>query len=212
MLALRGPIGFILILAFLASFASANLEGTFALFAEEHLGFGAAEMGFVFGVMGVVMALTQGFMVGPFIKRWGEERMIQLGLLSSAAGFLLLVGTFNLVSVLVVMGVMGVGNAALRPAVSSLASKRSPADQQGSAMGVVNSYNSLGRIFGPIVGGVIFDLAGYQWPYIFGAALFFLIWLLSIALFRRNRSETADAVSTGFPRDGGQYRLSASIA
>ena len=188
-LALRGPIGFILILAFLASFASANLEGTFALFSEAHLGFGEAEMGFVFGVMGIVMALTQGLLVGRFINRWGEERMIQVGLVSSALGYILFLVTFNLPSILVVMAVMGLGNASLRPAVNSLASKRVSDEEQGSTMGIVNSYNSLGRIFGPIAGGVIFDTLGYQWPYIVGSILFFLIWGLSFVLFNRNRGD-----------------------
>jgi len=185
--ALMGPIGFILILAFLASFASANLEGTFALFSERHLGFGESQMGLLFGIMGIIMALTQAFLVGRFINTWGEERMIKIGLISSSIGFICLLFTYDMVSVAVVMGVMGVGNAALRPAVNSLASKRSPADQQGAVMGVVNSYNSLGRIFGPILGGFIFDVLGYQWPYITGGVLFILIWGLSILLFNRNQ-------------------------
>lgn len=188
--ALLGPIGFILLLAFLASFASANLEGTFALFSQEHLGFGESQMGLLFGIMGIVMALTQAFLVGRFINTWGEQRMIQVGLVSSAIGYFCLLFTYDMLSVAVVMAVMGVGNAALRPAVNSLASKRSSADQQGAVMGVVNSYNSLGRIFGPILGGFIFDALGYQWPYITGGILFFLIWGLSFFLFQRNQEAT----------------------
>lgn len=193
--ALFGPIGFVLILAFLASFASANLEGTFALFSEVHLGFGESEMGLLFGVMGIVMALTQALLVGPFINRWGEERMIQIGLISSSIGFLALLLTYDMVSVAVVMALMGVGNAALRPSVNSLASKISPPDQQGSAMGIVSSYNSLGRIFGPIVGGVLFDVLGYQWPYFFGALVFLLVFGLATLLFRRR----SNALAAGAP-------------
>jgi len=72
--ALLSPIGFILLLGFLVSFAAANIEGTFALFAERSLGFGASEMGTVFVGLGIVMVVTQGLLVGPFINRWGEER------------------------------------------------------------------------------------------------------------------------------------------
>ncbi len=182
-----GPLGFIMILAFLASFASANLEGTFALFSEVQLGFGEAQMGTVFGMMGVTMALTQGFLVGPFINRWGEERMIQVGLVSSAIGFIALLFTFNMVSIVAVMSLMGLGNAAMRPAINTLVSKRTAADQQGSMLGVVNSYNSLGRIFGPIVGGVLFDLLGFQSPYIFGAAVFVITWSFSIYVLRQQK-------------------------
>jgi MFS family permease len=187
--ALNGPIGFVLIIAFLATFASANLQGTFALFSQAHLGFGESEMGLVFGVMGAVMALGQGLLVGRLINRWGEERMIQVGLIGSAIGYLLFLLTFDLTSMMVVMAIMGLGSAALNPSVNSLASKRTPPDEQGHAMGMVGSYNSLGRIFGPVVGGALFDLLGYQWPYLFGAALFFCIYLVSILLFARERAK-----------------------
>ncbi len=195
--AVRGPLGFIMILAFLASFASANLEGTFALFSEAHLGFGEAEMGVLFMAMGIVMALTQGFLVGRFINHWGEERMIQAGLLSSAIGFILFLFTFDMVSMIVVMATMGLGNAALRPAINSLVSKRTAAQDQGSMLGVVNSYNSLGRIFGPVTGGLIFDIMGYRWPYILGSILFFLILGLSVVLFNRRRRQPVSPASAG---------------
>jgi DHA1 family multidrug resistance protein-like MFS transporter len=97
--------------------------------------------------------------------------------------------TYNLASIMVVMAVMGLGSAALNPAVNSLASKRSSPDEQGQAMGMVGSYNSLGRIFGPVAGGALFDLLGYQWPYLVGAAVFFCVYLGSILLFARERAK-----------------------
>jgi MFS transporter, DHA1 family, multidrug resistance protein len=194
--ALRGPLGFVMVLAFLVSFASANLEATFALFTQASLGFGEREMGIVFGIMGVTMALTQGFLVGPTIRRWGEPRMIQIGLIASAAGFILLLFTVDITTVIAVMVIMGVGNAAMRPAVNSLVSKRTSPSKQGNMMGIVNSYNSLGRIFGPIAGGLLFDTLGYASPYIFGAAIFFGTFLLSIPLFRHDQ-ETQEAQQTG---------------
>ena len=150
------------------------------------MGFGAGELGVVFGVMGITMALTQGLLVGPTIRRWGEPRMIQIGLVASALGFIGLLFTVDMTTVLIVMVVMGVGNAAMRPAINSLVSKRTPPSHQGNMMGVVNSYNSLGRIFGPIAGGLMFDLLGYRSPYIFGAAVFMGTYALSVYFFRRD--------------------------
>jgi DHA1 family multidrug resistance protein-like MFS transporter len=192
LVALSGPLAFILVIAFLSSFATANLEATFALFTEVGLGFGAADLGILFGVMGITMAFTQGFLVGPMIGRWGEARMIQLGLVASAVGYVALLFTFDMATVLLVMVVMGVGSAAMRPAITSLVSKRTTADKQGNMMGVVNSYNSLGRIFGPTTGGLLFDHLGYRSPYIFGAAIFFVTYLLSIVLFRRDDASRRD--------------------
>jgi MFS family permease len=190
-LAIRSPLGFIMIMAFLASFATANLEGTFALFTQIGLGFGEGELGVVFGVMGITMALTQGLLVGPALNRWGEPRMIQNGLVASAVGYVTLLFAVDLMSVIIIMVIMGIGNASMRPAINSLVSKRTPPSEQGSMMGVVNSYNSLGRIFGPIAGGLLFDYLGYQSPFIGGSLIFIVTFLLSIPLFRHDRDTQA---------------------
>lgn len=189
--ALIGPLGFIMVLAFLASFASANLEATFALYTEASLGWGGNELGIMFGVMGVTMALTQGLMVGPVIRRWGEPLMIQIGLIASAVGFVLILFAWDMPSMLTVMIVMSIGNAAMRPAINSLVSKRTAPDEQGNMMGIVNSYNSLGRMFGPIAGGMLFDLLGIRSPYLFGAVIFAGTFAASIPLFRNDRRSQA---------------------
>jgi multidrug resistance protein len=184
--ALMSPIGFILLIGFLVSFAAANVEGTFALFAERSLGFGASEMGTIFVFMGAVMAVTQGLLVGPFINRWGEERMIELGMVASAIGYATLLVAWDMVSLTAIMAVMGIGQAAMRPAIASLLSKRSAPDQQGVMMGYVQSAQSLGRVVGPVVGGLFFDLLGYQSPYVFGSLSFVVILVFALRFFSRD--------------------------
>jgi MFS family permease len=98
------------------------------------------------------------------------------------------------------MVIMGIGNAAMRPAINLLASKRTPPSEQGNMMGVVNSYNSLGRIIGPVTGGILFDALGYRSPYLFGAAIFFGTFLLSVPLFRSDQ-EVQDATQATSPAD-----------
>jgi DHA1 family tetracycline resistance protein-like MFS transporter len=94
-------------------------------------------------------------------------------------------------SIIGVMAIMGVASASLNPAVNSLASKRTPPEEQGRVMGIVGAYNSLGRIFGPVVGGALFDALGYRSPYVFGSLLFFVIYLISFKLFAHQRAKQA---------------------
>ncbi|MGC8839646.1 MAG: MFS transporter, partial [Anaerolineae bacterium] len=61
------------------------------------------------------------------------------------------------------------GNAMLRPGVASLISKRA-GEHQGAAMGMSNSFMSLGRIVGPVWAGSVLDLNLYL-PYATGAVL-----------------------------------------
>lgn len=193
--ALMSPIGFILLLGFLVSFAAANIEGTFALFAERSLGFGASEMGTVFVIMGIIMALTQGLLVGPLINRWGEERMIEIGIVAGALGYAAVLIAWDLPSLVALIAVMGVGQAAMRPAIASLLSKRTAPEQQGQMMGYVQSAQSLGRVAGPILGGLLFDLIGYQSPYIFGALAFVIILFFARRFFSQDSQRRIQALA-----------------
>ena len=53
-------------------------------------------------------------------------------------------------------------------------------------MGIVNAFSSLGRVFGPLAGGLIFDLIGPRAPYLVGAGIFFAALLFAIVQFRRD--------------------------
>jgi len=66
----------------------------------------------------------------------------------------------------------------LRPAAFALISKRS-AGSQGAAMGLSNSFMSLGRIAGPVWAGFVFDV-NVNYPYLSGAAIMFIGFLVSL--------------------------------
>ena len=80
--------------------------------------------------------------------------------------------------VLVTTNLFILGNALLRPAVSSLISRRAETGQ-GVAMGLNNSFMSLGRIFGPRWAGSLFDL-NLSLPYLSGAAVMAAGFVLSL--------------------------------
>jgi DHA1 family multidrug resistance protein-like MFS transporter len=175
------PLGILLTMAFLVSFGLTCFQGIFGLYALERFGYGTEEVGWILAVVGIVAAVTQGVLTGPLTKRWGEPAVIKATLLGSAAGFGLLLTADTLPAVLLTIALFTVPNALLRPAVISLTSKRADTEQ-GVAMGLNNSFNSLGRIGGPIWAGFVFDV-NYSLPYLSGAAILVtgfvisLIWL-----------------------------------
>ena len=177
--ALFGPLGILLLMAFLVSFGLTNYQGIFGYYALKKFGYGTEEVGWILTVVGVVSALTQGLLTGPLTKRWGEAAVIKATLLASALTFLLLLTADSLVTVLLTTGLFTLPNALLRPAVISLTSKHAEA-QQGTAMGLNNSFNSLGRVVGPIWAGFAFDL-NYNLPYLSGAAIMFAGFLAALA-------------------------------
>jgi MFS transporter, DHA1 family, multidrug resistance protein len=175
-LALSGPLAFFYIVTLVGAFALAGLEGTYALFAQDRLGLsardGAGAIGVVFVVVGVVQAVILGGLVGRLINRWGEDRLVRGGLFVAAIGYVLIVLTHNIATLAVYAAIAGIGHALMRPSVASLISKRTPAGQ-GLSIGIMDSFDSLGRILGPAWGGWVYHF-GISLPYA-SAALVLLI-------------------------------------
>lgn len=85
------------------------------------------------------------------------------------------------------VGFFVLSNSMLRPAISSVISKEAESGQ-GVAMGLNNSFMSLGRIVGPIWAGTVFDI-NLTWPFISGAVIMGIIFLASMVWLRPNRKK-----------------------
>jgi DHA1 family multidrug resistance protein-like MFS transporter len=169
--ALFSPIGSLLVLTFLVTGGLMIFYGILGLYALERFGYGTSEVGVIFTVLGLVSAVGQGLLVGPFTKRFGDPMVIKAGFLLSAVTLLTMMLASQYVPLLVTIGLFSLANALLIPAITSLTSKRATLEQ-GVTMGLSNSFVSLGRIFGPTLGGFVFDL---HWGLPFVCASFVML-------------------------------------
>lgn len=176
--ALFSPIGFLLLLAFLLSFGLTGFEGIFGVYTLERYGYGPGRVGTIIVLIGVISTIMRVVLTGPLSKRWGEANIIQVSLVVSAIGFLLMLQAKTFIGVMLTVSFFVISNALLRPVVSSLISKRAT-DGQGKAMGLNNSFMSLGRIFGPACAGFLFD-AKITYPYLSGAAIMLIGFFVSL--------------------------------
>jgi DHA1 family multidrug resistance protein-like MFS transporter len=187
--ALFSPIGILLLMAFLVSYGLTNFQSIFGLYALKKFDYGTEQVGWILTVVGLVSAVTQGVLTGPLTKRWGEATLIKVTLVASALSFVLLALANSLAGVLLTTAFFTLPNALLRPAVISLTSKNADT-RQGVVMGLNNSFNSLGRIVGPIWAGFMFDI-NYDYPYLSGAAIMFVGFLISLAWVSQERKDAA---------------------
>lgn len=157
------------LLAFVVTFSLAGLETSFPFLADHRLGLTERSVGYVYAVMGVAAVIVQGGLVGRLKRLIGEERMILLGLLITAAGMggIALAGTP--VAATAAISLFGVGHGLIRPANASLITQRAKVGH-GLAIGLLDSMDSLGRILGPVTGGLLYH---YQdsLPFVSGMAL-----------------------------------------
>jgi len=195
---LVGPIGFLLFLAFLISFGLTNFEGIFGLYVARRYDFTAGDVGLILTLIGLISAVVQAMLTGYIIKRWGEVMLIKFSLYGSALGFLLMLTANQLPAILLTVSLYVFSNAMLRPGVSTLISKRATMGQ-GIAMGLNNSFMSLGRIAGPLLAGFLIDL-DLSLPYLMGSLVNLIGFILCLLLLKpTHRSKQPSQEVTSMP-------------
>jgi MFS transporter, DHA1 family, multidrug resistance protein len=143
-------------LALAAQFALAMFEATFALHAQAVLNYGPAEVGVVFVVCGLVMAVFQVGASGLLAGRVAELTQIGMGFALMGTSLAVLMMPRGMVSILALVGVLALGMALIAPNLAALISTRGGSRRAGTALGAQNAANSLGQASGPLVGGALF--------------------------------------------------------
>lgn len=126
--------------------------------------------------VGLTSALIQGRYIGRLNKRYGEEKLMQVGLALMGATLCILpllaaTGSFPLFIAGAVT--LALGTSLYNPSLSSSVSKSAPVHNQGLALSINQSSSALGRIFGPIVAGFLYQ-AHTSSPFIVGGVLIFV--------------------------------------
>jgi DHA1 family multidrug resistance protein-like MFS transporter len=176
--ALSGPIGILLILAFMVTAGITTFYGIFGLYALERYNYGPKEVGVVMMVMGLVSAVAQGGLSGPFTRRFGDAAVIKSAMLVSTLAYLFMLPADTFITLLLATGFFFLITALLIPALTSLTSRLAPMEQ-GITMGLSNSFMSLGRIVGPLWGGWAFDMS-INLPFLSGAGILFVGFIVSL--------------------------------
>ncbi len=189
---LCGPLGFMFLLAFAVMFALTNFEGIFGLYAQYRFDYTASQVGLVLTVVGLISTIVQGVLTGPTTKWIGERNVIKISLIGSSLGFMLMIFAKTPISIYITVGFFVLMNAMLRPAIQSIISKEARSGQ-GIAMGLANSYMSLGRIFGPLWAGTMIDI-NIIFPYLSGAIVFFILFIAAMIWMKHSRSITEPSV------------------
>jgi multidrug resistance protein len=179
----------LLALYFLVTFAFSGFEATFALFSERRFGFTGATIGLVFTFIGTILALVQGLVVGKVVKRVGEAQVIPAAIFLIAISIGLVPFAFSVPVLLLAVGVLAMGMGFNSPAMSSMVSRLSDANDQGGILGLASSLASLGRVVGPAWGGFLFDHFGMTVPYLSAAAMMLVAFGVSFVGLRGARME-----------------------
>ncbi|UMZ72796.1 Tetracycline resistance protein, class B [Natranaerofaba carboxydovora] len=176
--ALFTPIGFGLIVAFIAILGQTIFSSVYGLYALARFDYGPEQVGTILMGMSVMYAISQGLVVGPLTKRFGEEKIIALALIGTSLGFGLILASVTFVTIFLAMICFILFNSLLKPSAIAFVSKNT-VDNQGKAMGITESYMAIGRILGPLWGGMLFDINIF-FPFLSGMVVFFVLSILTL--------------------------------
>src|SRR5262245_1006400 len=191
---LRMPaVGSLILTYFLAIFAFANFEATLALFTESAFGMKNEDNFLVFAFIGGVLMMA-GMTYRPLAKKQPELRLMTVGVGLMSLGLCGMAGVAYEASrpdpgpglkteFYLSAAVAVIGFAFVNPSVSALVSKRADPARQGEVLGVNQSFAALGRILGPFLGSVLFQVnASRTLPYFAAVGLLLLVVLLMARL------------------------------
>ena len=114
-----------------------------------------SQISYIFVMMGLIGALIQGGAIGRLAKRFGDVNLAIAGFAVMAISMMAMPLAHSIFLFLLFSAGLALGNSLSQPTISAIASKGASPALQGRVLGIVQSAGSLGRVFGPVIAGVL---------------------------------------------------------
>jgi DHA1 family tetracycline resistance protein-like MFS transporter len=171
---------------------------TWSFWAIAQLNWSNAMIGASLAFVGVIMAVAQGFLTGPVVKRLGERNAATLGMMGAGTGFLLypfVTATWQVFAIMLVIAVQALA----QPSLMALLSKSATPETQGEVQGITSMAMGLGTLVAPLLlTGVMAHFSGPNAPFYFPGAAFIVsaaFTAVCIVVVRRLPQTSASTVS-----------------
>lgn len=178
-------IAFMIIL--ISSFGLAAFESLFSLFVDHKFAFTPKDIAIMITGGALIGAIVQVALFDHLTNWFGEIRLIRYSLILSTVLVFLMTTVNSYFTILLVTWTVFIGFDLMRPAVTTYLSKIA-GNEQGFVGGMNSMFTSLGNVFGPIIGGILFDI-DLNYPFYF-ATVFLAIGIgLTLAWKKPNQQQ-----------------------
>lgn len=141
--------------SFLYQLGMAAANSFFPVFLIERFHFGAEQIGFFYGYIGVVYATNQFVLVPWLSRRWRPEQVLSVSIPVAACMLTLYALTFYEPIIFVAGMFFTMANATNQANLNGLISTSADADEQGKILGLNSSLFALGQTIMPPLAGLI---------------------------------------------------------
>jgi DHA1 family tetracycline resistance protein-like MFS transporter len=181
----RPTLGFLISMAFVSTFAFAHMESTLALYVKDLWNWDLIQASFAFAYVGVISIFTQGFLIRKLMPKYGEPKLLFTGLLLATIGLAGIGFSHEIWFLVISVTLMGLGMGLFNPSNLGSISLSANAQEQGAVMGVAQSFSALGRILGPLSGGLVFQHLGIRFPFWIAAVFMFFGFLCMFRMYKK---------------------------
>ena len=174
------PIIILFTMILVSSFGLQGFESIYSIYVNEVFHFSLSNIALVLTLNGLISLFLQVALFDTFVQRWGERRVIRVCFAAAALCTIWITQAHSKVAVMVATLVIFSAFDLLRPAITTLLTKASEANQ-GLINGLNMSLTSVGNIVGPIMSGMLLDM-NYHYPYLVVAGFLIVSYLMAFML------------------------------
>jgi MFS transporter, DHA1 family, tetracycline resistance protein len=154
---------------------------TWSFYAIAQLGWSPAMIGLSLAAVGVTIALSQIFLTGRAVKKFGERDAATIGLVVAICGFIAYAFVQTTLQAFLAMGFIAM-QSFVQPSLMAMLSRRATPETQGETQGISSMAMGIGSITGPLVltGPMAYFTSGAA-PFYFPGAAFMVATVFGVA-------------------------------
>lgn len=175
-------ITFLLTLVYFLAFSCAMIYG-FQPYTLKVLHISVSENAVLFTLFGAVGLFMQTFLVGRIAKAYGMKRPMNISFLFIALAFFIVFAFHSFWAFIITILLIALFNSIIQTLIPTILSDEADAKSQGSIMGLNTSYQSIGMIVGPFLGGLAATVT-ISMPFLVGSLLILVGFYLSLKIFK----------------------------
>lgn len=173
---------FLISLVFFLAFSCAIIYG-FQPFTMNVLHITASTNAVLFTMFGVIGLVSQTFFVERISKKLGMKKAFANSMLFTIVSFMIMFFSHSLAVFVVASVILAIFNSVVQTLIPTILSQEADEKSQGSVMGLNASYQSIGMIIGPLLGGVV-AMTSARLPFLIGSVLILVCYFLSFRTLR----------------------------
>lgn len=167
----RRTLNAVLFTHFIFILAMANMEASLFLYVRDKFSWSMATASWGFAYVGIIMVIVQGGVVRRIVPKYGEIKVLLLGLFLASLGMLGIGGSESITHLAVAVTLMAIGSSLVNPTSTASMSLMSDSTEQGAVLGTGQSLAALGRVLGPALGGWVYRDWSWSAPFLVAGIL-----------------------------------------